>query len=439
MSWASLTMERAAERKVRVMRSFLRLSAVVLAAVVVAQTAVTIMSPRETGPEPAVVSSREYFTPRQIDRAQEFRSPQLVLYGMTVAIELAVLIGLTRRARRRPGPTPAQRARVASVARRPVLAGAATGAAISLALTLATLPLAAVSRQRAIDVGLSTRSWIGWAQDVLLDAAIGAALAAIGGAVLVLVLRRFGRAWWAPGAAAVVAFAVVLTYLTPVVIEPLFNRFTPLPAGTTRTEVLDLAGRAGVQVGQVYVVDASKRTTGANAYVAGLGATKRVVLYDTLLRDFPPGQVRLVVAHELGHVHHSDVPRGLLWVAIVAPFGMLAVARLAERIGPDDWRARPATAVPAVALALALVVTATTTISNQLSRRVEARADFFSLQLTRDPKTLIAFQQRIARANVSNPDPPGWASFLLGTHPPTLERIGAAVAFEERRSVEPGQ
>ncbi len=421
------------------MRRSLRLPAALLAAVVVAQTAVIIMSPRDAGPDPASVSSREYFTPREIARAQDYRSPQLVLYGVTMAIELAVLIGLTRRAGRRPTSPGARRGRLATVARRPVPAGAAGGAAVSLALTLATLPVSAVSRQRAIDVGLSTRSWSGWAQDVLLGAVIGAALAAAGGAVLVVVLRRFGRTWWAPGAAAVVAFAVVTTYLTPVVIEPLFNRFTPLPPGRTRTEILDLARRAGVRVGQVYVVDASKRTTGANAYVAGLGATKRIVLYDTLLRDFPPAEVRLVVAHELGHVHHSDVPHGLLWVAIVAPFGMLAVARLAERLGPEDWHARPAATVPAVALALALVVPAVTMISNQLSRRVEARADFFSLQLTQDPRTLIAFQRRIARANVSDPDPPGLASFLLSTHPQTLERIGAATAFEQRGSVEPGQ
>jgi STE24 endopeptidase len=221
-----------------------------------------------------------------------------------------------------------------------------------------------------------------------------------------------------------------------VVIEPRFNSFKALPSGPMRTDVLELAQRAGVDVGEIYVVDASKRTTGANAYVAGLSSTKRVVLYDTLLRDFPPDQVRLVVAHELGHVRFSDVPRGLLWVAVVAPFGMLAVARLSERLGPPDWRARPAAAVPAVALALALVVPVITTISHQLSRRVEARADFFALQLTDDPETQIEFQKRIARSNVSDPDPPAWVSFLLGTHPTTLDRIGAAEAFSRRAGVD---
>ena len=97
-----------------------------------------------------------------------------------------------------------------------------------------------------------------------------------------------------------------------------------------RSDVLELARKAGVDVGEVFEIDASRRTTAANAYVTGLGQTKRVVLYDTLLENFTRDELRLVVAHELGHVHHDDVPKGLLYLAIVAPFGMLAVSRLTD-------------------------------------------------------------------------------------------------------------
>ena len=401
----------------------LRLPAALAAAVVIAQAAVVLMRPREPGPDPAPVSARAYFTEPQIDRARDFRRPQLWLYGLTVAVELGVLVLLVRRPPRR----------LLAAARRPVLAGAAAAGAISIALVIAPLPVSAVMRQRAIDVGLITRSWPGWAGDVALGALISAAIAAAGGAILVLAIRRFGRRWWAPGAAVVVAFGVAITSLSPVLLEPLFNTFTPLPAGETRSAVLDLARRADVEVGEVYSVDASRRTTGANAYVAGLGRTKRVVVYDNLLRDFPPGQVRHVVAHELGHVRFSDVPRGLLWLAIVAPVGMLAAARLAERLSPEDWRERPAAALPAVALSLAIVVPVLTAISNGLSRDVERRADAYALELTREPGAMIEFQRRIALSNISDPEPPALATWLLGTHPPTLERIGAAVAFRDRR------
>src|SRR5437868_1928758 len=125
-----------------------------------------------------------------------------------------------------------------------------------------------------------------------------------------------------------VAFAVRPP--APVVLDPIFNRFTPLPKGKLRSDVLELAHRSGVHVGQVYRVDASRRTTGANAYVNGIGATKRVVLYDNLIKDYKPVEVRSVVAHELGHVKHRDVLRGLLWFAIVAPAATLLIQRLVE-------------------------------------------------------------------------------------------------------------
>ena len=129
--------------------------------------------------------------------------------------------------------------------RRPVLTGAATAAAITLATTAVALPVRAAARERAKDVGLVTQSWGGWAVDVTKGAAIGGVMAGAGGALLVVGMRRFGRDWWAPGAAAVVAFAVVFTYLGPVVLDPVFNKFTPLPAGATRDDVLELAKRPG--------------------------------------------------------------------------------------------------------------------------------------------------------------------------------------------------
>lgn len=404
------------------MRRTLRLPVALVAAVVVAEVAVVLLRPRENGPEPVVVDARAYFSPAQVEKGQDFRQGQLALYGARLLIEGGLLVLLVRRPPRR----------LRRDFRRPVLAGAAAAAALSLVLGLAPLPIRAIARERAKDVGLVTQSWTGWLGDVAKGEAIGAAIACAGGALLLLGMRRFGPRWWAPGAVVVVAFGIAFTYAGPVVLDPVFNRFTPLPAGRARTDVLDLARRAGLRVGEVYEVDASRRTTAANAYVSGLGRTKRVVIYDNLLRDFTPAETRLVVAHELGHVRYHDVPHGLLYLAIVAPFGMLAVALLADRLAPRDGQRTPA-ALPAVALAIALVSPAITVVSNQLSRAVERRADAYSLQLTSEPRSLIDFQRRIAVKNVSDVDPPAWVTFLLGTHPPTLERIGAAEAFERGR------
>ncbi|MGH2943441.1 MAG: M48 family metalloprotease, partial [Solirubrobacteraceae bacterium] len=280
----------------------------------------------------------------------------------------------------------------------------------------------------AKDVGLVTQSMGGYARDKAISGAIGALIAGLGAATAVGLMRRRPRGWWVPGSVIVVAFGVASIYAGPVVLDPLFNTFKPLPAGQARADVLALAERAGVDVGEVFSVDASRRTTAANAYVAGLGRTKRVVLYDTLLENFTRDEVRLVVAHELSHVHYRDVPNGLLYVAIVAPFGLFAVARLTRRLAPG---AEPGPAVlPALALSLVVMTTTITTISNQLSREVEARADSYALKLTGAADPFISFEKRIALRNLSDPDPPGWQTFLLATHPPTIERIGIGVSYE---------
>ena len=207
-----------------------------------------------------------------------------------------------------------------------------------------------------------------------------------------------------------------------------------MPEGRTRADVLTLAREANVDVGQVYEVDASRRTTASNAYVTGLGATKRVVVYDNLLDQAARPELRSVVAHELGHVKHSDIRRGLIFVAIIAPLGVLFVQLLtfaiARRRG-DDIRS-PAV-LPALALSLALAMLVLGVPGNQLSRSVEANADDFALRLTHDPRAFIGLQKRLAVTNLADPSPPAALEFLFGTHPSTLDRIGAAVAYREEQ------
>lgn len=395
----------------------LRLPLTLVTAVAVAEAATLLLRPRDTGPAPAPVEARAYFRPEQLARARAFRRGQRRLAAAAAATELGVLaaaVGRPARALRDPG--------------RPVAAGAAAGAVLSAALTLAPLPARALARRRARDVGLVTDTWGSWAKDVAKSTTIGGGLAAGGGALFVLAQRRFGPRWWIPGSAGAVTFAVVGSTVAPVLLEPLFNRFTRLPEGELRSEVLALAERAGVRVGEVFTVDASRRTTAVNAYVNGLGRTKRVVLFDTLLRDLAPAEVRSVVAHELAHVRFRDVPRGLLWAALATPTALLAMAELTARLTPRDAAPGPA-ALPALALSAALVAPALNVVANGLSRAVERRADAFALRATDDPEALIALHARLAVQNVVEPSPPRLARLLLGTHPTTLERIGAAVAF----------
>jgi Zn-dependent protease with chaperone function len=399
-----------------------RLPLAFVVTVAAAAVATYLLRPRSGLIEPAPVHAQQYFTHFQLERADDFRSLQRLLGLAGIGIGIGTLAVLAWRP---------PRGLMDRLARRPLLGGAAAGAGISLVLVVTGLPISAWTRARALDVGLATQSWPDWAVDVVKATAIGALTAAIGGLIAMALVRRFPRGWWAPAAVLVLAYGVVTIWLYPILIDPMFNRFDRLPAGKLRSDVLQLADRAGVDVGEVYRVDASRRTSAANAYVIGLGHSKRVVLYDNLIDDFSPGEVRTVVAHELGHQKHDDLLRGLAWLAIVAPAGTFLVQALAERLGPRGGLRTPA-GLPAIALAIALVSLGAGCASNVLSRKVEASADSFALELTHDSKDFIGFQRRISVQNVGDPDPPGWYQALFGTHPTTIDRIGAGVAFEAK-------
>ena len=405
----------------------MRLGATAVAAVVVAEAAAWLLRPRDIE-HPVHADENAYFSHEELTKARDYASGQrLILVGSLVA-EGAVLVLL---ATGRPAVT---RRALDRLAARPVLGGAAAAAGLSVVVAVVTVPFGIAAHERSVDVGLSTQSLGGWFGDWTKATAIGAILAGLVGSFALGLMRRFGGRWWIPGSVAVVIAAGILTWLAPVVLAPLFNKFERLPPGQARSDVLALARKAGVDVGQVYRVDASRRTTAINAYVNGIGSSKRVVLYDTLLNDLNRGERSSVVAHELGHVHDNDIQRGLLFVAIVTPLALIfasgMAAAIARRRGAEPGQ--PAY-LPAFALAIALTSFVIGIAGNQLSRAVEARADTFSLQLTNDPSGMIQLQQQLADRNLSDPDPPGVFTFLFGTHPPAVDRIGAALAWEQGR------
>jgi STE24 endopeptidase len=398
-----------------------RLPLAIAVAVAAAAAATLLLRPRSGLIEPAPVDVTQYFTAFQLERAEDFRSLQRVLGLAGLGVGIGTLGILVWRPPRRL---------LGRLEPRPLLGGAAAGAGISLVLVVAELPIRAWMRQRSLDVGLSTQAWPDWAVDVLKGAGIGAVTAAIGGLAAVALVRRFPRNWWAPAALLVIAYGIVTIWLYPIVIDPVFNKFEKLKPGQLRSEVLELADRAGVDVGEVYRIDASRRTSAANAYVIGLGHSKRVVLYDNLIDEFPRDEVRVVVAHELGHQKHNDLVRGLAWLAIVAPAGTFLTQALAERFARREL-GTPA-GLPAIALAVALAGLGLGIASNALSRPVEARADSFALDLTRDPTDFVKFERRIAIRNISDPDPPSLFHILFDTHPTGKERIGIGEAFRAK-------
>lgn len=293
---------------------------------------------------------------------------------------------------------------------------------------IATAPFSVAGQVLRRRHGLSTQSWLGFARDLAVSWAVSALVTTVLAVVLVGLVRRLPRLWPAVAGLLCAGLVVLGSYAYPLVVEPLFNRFTPLPDGPLHSGVLDLAAAEGVRVDEVLEADASRRTTTLNAYVSGFGDTRRVVLYDTLVDDLPTDQALSVVAHELAHAQHDDVLTGTLLGAAGAAVGvgLLGLALGRRRDGGTS----PAV-VPALCLLVAVGSVAEAPVQNAVSRRIETRADVEALRATGDPEAFIAMQRRLAERSLSDPTPPAWAQWWFGSHPTLLERVAIAERLAE--------
>jgi STE24 endopeptidase len=347
--------------------------------------------------------------------------------GLLVGLVLALLLGLTPIG-----------GKLVALAGRPfgdhwIAQAVLGGLAVVLVADLVTLPFAAWRHTILVRYGLSTQGWGGWAVDLLKSYVVSAV---VGATVLLgfyTVTRLAPRWWWAMAAAGAAAMVVLLSFILPVLVEPIFNRFTPLEPGPLRTKLMALAERDGVPVRDVLVADASRRTRAVNAYVSGIGPTRRIVVFDTLLREAPPEDVVSVVAHELGHVKDRDVLTGTLISALGAATGVVALYLIGSwrpllRLAGVESVTEPR-AFPLLIAMVTVVGLVTAPFSALMSRRVEARADAHALALTNDPGAFEAMQRRLATANLTDPDPPRWEYLYTATHPSTVERIAAARAY----------
>lgn len=318
--------------------------------------------------------------------------------------------------------------------------GIIAGGAVCLLLPrLFSAVASARSEQVLREYGLSNQTWPAWISDQLRGTGLTLALTLPGLLLLVWLARRWTGHWWVIAGLGAVVITVVMSFLYPVVIEPIYNNFHELEAGPLRDSLLHLADEDGIEVKDVLVADASRRTTALNAYVSGIGSSRRIVLYDTLLARATPDEIRLVVAHELGHVKHNDVLRGTL----IGALGALAGIALLAGVLSSSWlrtragftSAADPRAIAAILALAAIVSTVAGPAVNLVSRRVEANADLHSLTLTHDAKTFIDVERRLALTNLSSLGGNHVSYHLFGTHPSTPERIAMARAWAQRHGV----
>ena len=284
--------------------------------------------------------------------------------------------------------------------------------------------------------GLRTQGPWGWAFDQLIASATGWVGAGIVGMLLAWLVCRLPRAWPLAAGLALAMLSGLVLIVWPLIVEPLRFDFTPLSEGRTRAAVEEVGAAAGLGDAPILVADASRRTTRRNAYVSGLGATRRIVLYDTLL-DLPDQQIAAVVAHEVAHDLHQDLLRGWLTGAAVAIIGCVAagvaVWQWQRRAGSSPSRLVASKHRVAVLVALALLVEALTVPAVALlSRRAEAAADATALELIGEGEAFVGLQRSLVEANLSDPTPPDWWVWWRSTHPAPAARLYRADSFPSR-------
>jgi STE24 endopeptidase len=401
-------------------------------------------------PRPPAADALEAFSAEEIDSCVAYAKPRqrwgLVAFAVDVLLLLALaLTGPGRRAVEwfaglAGGFEPGRAALAVTL--------------VILAQALLMLPFSLRSFGQDRCAGLATQGLRKFLLDWAKARGIGLVLTVLPVAALVLAARYrpIGYPWSAAAVGALLV--VVLAMLGPVVLEPLFNRFVPLGPGPLRERVLRMAAEMRVPVRDVLVSDASRRTTRVNAYVSGVGRTRRVVVYDTLLQ--PGGQepapaepgpsgpapgrredeVALVLAHELAHVAHRDVLWGTAAGAVLTGAGVLLVNWLLGLGWPRDLLHVSGLGDPLVAPGLLLLGAlgglVASPVASAVSRWAEARADWTALEVSRDPGTAVAVERRLALENRADLRPNRLLVAVFSSHPPTMARIAQARLWADR-------
>ena len=279
--------------------------------------------------------------------------------------------------------------------------------------------------------GLSTQSLGDWWKDQAKAAALGAVLAILAAAIVWGLIQASPERWWLIAAAVFIVLLVVVAQLAPVILLPLFYKFTPLERPDLVERLVRLAERAETKVLGVFEWHMSEKTRKANAALTGIGRTRRILLSDTLLAEHSDDEIEVILAHELSHHVHHDIWKSLAMEAVLLTIGLSVADRLLETasgwfglLGKGDLAALPILVLVVGAVSIALLP-----IANALSRVHERRADRYALDMTGNPDGFIRAMKRLGAQNLAEERPSRLVELLFHSHPPMAARLDAARAW----------
>jgi STE24 endopeptidase len=279
--------------------------------------------------------------------------------------------------------------------------------------------------------GLSMQTPGHWMKDYAKAGVLAALVAAVAASVVFFTLRQWSEWWWIISAAVFSVALVATVQLAPVLLLPVFYRLRPLDRPALVTRVTALASRARTKVVGVFEWVLSDHTRKANAALAGLGRTRRILLSDTLLADFSDDEIEVVLAHEFAHHVHRDLWRGIVAYTVIVTSGFF-LADVFLRGAPERLGLRglsdPAS-IPLLVLVGTIWLSLMLPAVNALSRAQERAADRYALETTRNPDAFVSAMKRLSQQNMAEDEPSPLVQALFYSHPPIRERIAAARAF----------
>ena len=270
--------------------------------------------------------------------------------------------------------------------------------------------------------GLSNQTLTMWFSDYLKENGISILISSLGMTGIYALMVYIPKHWWVISSAVLAIFIIVSTYLYPILIDPLFYKFEKLKDTNFQEQIIDIAEKADIEVKEVLVADASRKTNKANAYFTGIGGSKRIVVFDNLINNFSREETLNVIAHEIGHWYNWHIFKSII-IGIISGTAVLfllnAVFTYSNMVG--DFKS-----ILVIILLISLISFLSLPLQNAVSRTFERQADNFTMQATGNPDAQIQLMLKLAESNLSNVSPHWYIKYFLYSHPPIIERIEAA-------------
>ncbi|MDN4493280.1 M48 family metallopeptidase [Ureibacillus aquaedulcis] len=316
---------------------------------------------------------------------------------------------------------------------------------LNLFTTIVFYPIDIYRYSLSKEYGISTQGFSSWMRDYVIDFWVNFGTTLLIVLVLYWLIQKSAKKWWLYAWLLTIPFAIFMMYLQPVVIDPLYNEFTPLKDKELEAKILSLADQADIPSDHVFEVDMSEKTNALNAYVTGIGGNSRIVLWDTTLNNLTDEEILFIMAHEMGHYVEKHIYIGIalyllsmlvgLWlISKIMPWMVSKFGRVLNIEKVSDIRSLPLFLVLA-----SFLLFISNPISNTVSRYQETRSDEYAMELTGDAEAAVSTFQNLAKAGLSEVNPPWLVKIFRYTHPPMLERINTIARYTDKNEVETEQ